>query len=231
MKKEWEREVIERCSEWNVGKGEENWSKWEELMYKDEEVVKKVVKPRKTKKGVDSVINVSLDEEMQKKEMIMNETREDKTEANMEDMTEANMEDKTEDKTEYEKDSKKKRPKKEKVEKVEKENNKDTDKKKSGRPKKTKEVLEKTETNDLFASLVEKAEKMEKKATKNTDKKEKNSEEDNEEAVKVRVKEIKGEKYLVSDKKVVYDKETNEELGVWVEETDSIELVEEEIEE
>ena len=46
MKKEWEREVIDRMSEWNKGSKEENWKEWERM---NEEKKEKVVREKKEK--------------------------------------------------------------------------------------------------------------------------------------------------------------------------------------
>jgi hypothetical protein len=46
MKKEWEREVIDRMSEWNKGSKEENWKEWERM---NEEKKEKVVREKKDK--------------------------------------------------------------------------------------------------------------------------------------------------------------------------------------
>ena len=112
MKKEWEKEVIERCNEWNVGKVDENWKKWEELMYREEEVEKPKKRTKKqTKKETVECVE-SGEREMKKENTGMEEEEKEKERENLL-------------------------------------------KKRCGRPKKKKEVLESSETNDLFSSLIE----------------------------------------------------------------------------
>jgi len=113
MKKEWEKEVIERCNEWNVGKVDENWKKWEELMYREEEVEKPKKRTKKqTKKETVECVE-SAEGEIKKENTGMEE--EEEKEKERENLL----------------------------------------KKRCGRPKKKKEVLESSETNDLFSSLIE----------------------------------------------------------------------------
>lgn len=89
--------------------------------------------------------------------------------------------------------------------------------KKRGRPRKEKKVSTTPNSDDLIASLVESVKREETKEDNKF-----NIEEEEEEAVHVKRREINGKMYLLSSDNIVYDIDSHDEIGTFNEETEEI---------
>ena len=89
--------------------------------------------------------------------------------------------------------------------------------KKRGRPRKEKKVSSTPNSDDLIASLVESVKREETNEDNRS-----NIEEEEEEAVHVKRREINGKMYLLSSDNIVYDIDSHDEIGTFNEETGQI---------
>ena len=89
--------------------------------------------------------------------------------------------------------------------------------KKRGRPRKEQKVYSTPNSDDLIASLVESVKREETKEDNRS-----NIEEEEEEAVHVKRREINGKMYLLSSDNIVYDIDSHDEIGTFNEETEQI---------
>lgn len=91
--------------------------------------------------------------------------------------------------------------------------------KKRGRPRKEKKVSSTPNSDDLIASLVESVKREETNEDNRSNIKE---EQEDEEAVHVKRREINGKMYLLSSDNIVYDIDSHDEIGTFNEETEQI---------